>query len=209
MAEAIEKQTAPNSPNILILDWSLAAKPSKAEGANIQGDPIARLYDIGAIRSQAYRLGDLAAVKLKDWIIEDKIDKNAPLYLIGHSAGGFAVARCALTLKKYGTTPRQIHITILDTPVELPLPLIGDITDRELLKELPAQFPGAVDFYASSSAVRLPKDFNVPGLHFEWLDHNSEGLVKDHSYAYQWYIDTIGKPEKSEGFWISRLFKRK
>jgi pimeloyl-ACP methyl ester carboxylesterase len=140
---------------------------------------------------------------LKDWINENKIAKDRPLHLIGHSAGGYAVARCALFLKRYGVAPAQTHITILDTPVSLRFSGFHP-SENELLKDLPGAFPGAVDFYVTSDLVKLPRTFTAPGLHLYWPPHQSESPTKDHQFAYEWFIKTVEDENFAPGEGFSR-----
>jgi hypothetical protein len=202
MAAAIEKRMRDASPNIMLLDWNLAATPSTFYGA----DTKAKLRDIAEIRNQAYEVGDFAGIRLTRMVEAGAIRKDRPLHLIGHSAGGFVVARMALELEKHGAVPNSFRVTILDTPVRPPdLPVVRmlkSFQDNEILQKLPGKFPGLVDFYVTSILPGLSSNFTVPGLHVWWPRHEPQGYEKDHTYACAWYTETINGKEagKGEGF---------
>jgi hypothetical protein len=93
-----------------------------------------------------------------------------------------------------------LYVTILDTPPLLDAAIVGSWRDEDLLEKLPQAFPGEIDFYKTSSLVRLPKNFSLAGLHFYEPEHKSEGLEKDPEYAWKWYIEAIKKKGSGEGF---------
>lgn len=181
-------------PNILILDWHEAAipsrnrKPSFADlGANVCG-----------IWSHADEVGDQAGIKLVRWLQENKIRRDQPLHLIGHSAGGFVVARMAMVLKQFNQVPAHFRVTLLDTPFD---PVLSLPRDNEILTELPLAFPGAVEIYVTSGLVRLPERLENIQI-YRQPNHVSEGYQKDHEFAHEWYIGTINpRPQenKNEG----------
>ena len=188
-------------------DWHLASTPSKVRGWFSKYDLTAALLDFGLIRPQAQQVGESAAVRL---ILEKAIKQERPLHLIGHSAGGYAVARCAMLLNALNVVANPVHVTILDTPPLLNLPIAGSWRDEDLLKNLPDQFPGKVDFYKTSSLVQLPKNFSYPGMHYLQVDHPSEGLKRDHGFVVEWFIKTIEDENfaPDEGFNRSPLVKK-
>jgi pimeloyl-ACP methyl ester carboxylesterase len=208
MGAAIEDKMGEASPSVLLLDWNLAATPSTFYGANNK----AKLRDIAQIRNQAYEVGDFAGIRLTRMIESGAIRKDRPLHLIGHSAGGFVVARMALELEKHGAVPNRFRVTILDTPVRPPdLPLIRmlkNFQDDEVLQKLPQKFPGLVDFYVTSVLPGLPPNFKgPPSLHLRWPhdEFKFQDSEKDHAYACDWYIETIKKGGHGEGFDLSPL----
>ena len=214
MAQAIRKRmrkTGP-SPNILILDWHDAAAPSDylRFGAEAR-DFTEAVRDIAGIQPQAHDVGDLAGMRLARWIEEGKIKKDRPLHLIGHSAGGFVVARIATVLKALNTIPADCRVTLLDTPAVLPsLPGLPNFArDEQVLKTLPEICPRHVDFYITSNLVPLPKDFQQEGLHVYWPDHVSQGFEKDHLFACEWYIETIDGKEAAKGEGFDRSLPKK
>lgn len=208
MANAIETRMDNSRPNILLLDWNRAATPSTYYGSDVK----AFWRDIVGIRTQAYEVADFASIRLARMIQDGSIRRDRPLHLIGHSAGGFVVTRIAILLNQLQAVPSRIHITLLDTPAQLPdLPLFGALAawrDDEVLKALPQSFPNATDFYVTSTLVQIPKEFKPPGLNLCRLPHESEGWEKDHQYACEWFIKTIEKPGSGEGFDRSPLIKR-
>jgi pimeloyl-ACP methyl ester carboxylesterase len=188
------------------------------------------LADLAAIRPQAYEVGDYVAIKLARMINDNKICKDKPFHLIGHSAGGFVVARIAVLLSELGLVPNKdlLRVTILDTPMP----------DDPVLKELPKYWP--TDFCLTSySVLELPFDAvkEVPGLHvlkpkykeiltelarpgrdvaegrwrswywiryylWGWISQAATEFWKAHRSAYGWFELTINKNPKyaNEGF---------
>ncbi len=198
MAEAIEKREGNKPPNICLVDWQGVATPSKIY--NIIGPQTARmLQDVAAIRPQAYQVGDEVAFRLARLVLENrKIRRDRPLYFIGHSAGGFVVARAALTLSKLHLAPSPLRVTILDTPAP----------DKEILFDLPRCCP--VDFYITSPVGgRTPKvllaNFSLGAIHMKQLVAPADkNWLDKHRWAYDWFKETITNPKK----WVDEGFSR-
>ena len=119
-----------------------------------------------------------------------KIHRDKPMQLIGHSAGGFVVLHAAMVLKQLGLAPADLRVTMLDTP----MPVAADLL--AVLDDVP------VDYYCTSSfATGVPES----GFHrnFTRFDIKPPATVDAylgaHSYAYKWYIQSIG-PEWENGF---------
>jgi pimeloyl-ACP methyl ester carboxylesterase len=142
-AAQIKTRLHNNSAAICLVDWSTAAVPWQfyniGVGRNLIGD-------IPAIRAQAYVVGDVVAFKLAGIIVKNKLNTPGPvpIHLVGHSAGGFVVARVARRLSELGLVPndpRLRHVTILDTPEP----------DDQIYQDLPKLWPA--DFYLTSYGV--------------------------------------------------------
>ena len=129
-------------PAICLVDWKNAARPSKFFNFHL-GTEKNLLADVFAIRPQAYAVGDYVATKLAKLINENKIRKDQPFHLIGHSAGGFIVTRIARRLSQEGfvSNKKMLRVTILDTPMP----------DDEILRDLPELWP--TDFFLTSNVV--------------------------------------------------------
>jgi pimeloyl-ACP methyl ester carboxylesterase len=215
IAKRLESEGKPQ-PDICLVDWKNSAFPSKHYGLPVFGEKNL-VSDLAAIRPQAYQVGNEVAVQLARLMIDGKIDKQQPIHLIGHSAGGFIVTRIATRLNELGLLlhPHQFHITILDTPAP----------DSEILEEMPKVYPSdAVDFYVTSRAGGLEPNFHFASFPREihWLRVLPEqkarrwwefgtGLRDDHQYAYKWFIQTAADPNATpphEGFNRSPLLLR-
>jgi hypothetical protein len=138
-----------------------------------------------------------------------QIDVSKPIHLIGHSAGGFVMGQCALTLKRLGITVDRI--TMLDTPAAFP----------NHLSELPN--PGIVERFMSSS-IEFWRGLGDPdveqvspdSVHYFLANISEEGsfwgveyeyvpgwvLSTEHSYAHEWYQKTIDT-DNGNGFSLS------
>jgi hypothetical protein len=164
------------------------------------------LQDVVAIRKQAYEVGNELSFRLALLVTEGVIPKNQPLHLIGHSAGGFVVARAAINLVKMNLAPSPMRVTILDTPAP----------DDELLVTLPAKCP--TDFYVSSAVGgAIPPflnlaDFSAANMHMKKLVAPADlSWLDAHRWAYKWFIRTIAEPAcddcQGEGFNRSPILK--
>jgi pimeloyl-ACP methyl ester carboxylesterase len=219
-------------PAICLIDWKGAARPSRFFHLGF-GEKML-LADLAAIRPQAYRVGDYAADQIAKFINEGKIDRNKPIHLIGHSAGGFIVARVAARLTGMGfvATNKDLLATILDTP----------LPDTALTTDLPKIWP--TDYCITSARVmKAPFDAvkEVNGLDLRikspdyleiltelrkrpnpvtgfwpsighWLWGGATDFVQAHSSAYGWFELTIDKNNSkyaTEGFNRSPLLKQK
>jgi len=152
---SIGKTQAPPTPDNRRPELSATSASSTAPAPDDSEDPAELLENISAIRSQAHEVGDLLAFYLAKRILEEPgtIRQDRPLHFIGHSAGGFVVARGALLLTKLKFFPNRalLYATILDTPAP----------DAELLVQLPAVWP--TDFCLSSGKI-WSTPFRVPQL---------------------------------------------
>jgi pimeloyl-ACP methyl ester carboxylesterase len=193
-------------PNICLVDWKAAARPSQHYTLPRFGQKNL-IADLAAIRPEAYQIGDSVAIQLAKLIYEKKIDPTKPLHLIGHSAGGFIVARIARRLNELGLVSKGnlLHVTILDTPA--PGPDIAELRD--------IYTPGAVDFYVTSAVggkeprkegrldwvTDVPSDKPRPPW---WKLWQALLAVKhEHMWAYQWFQLTVldpNTPPIGEGF---------
>lgn len=218
-------------PAICLVDWKAAARPSRFFQLGF-GERML-LADLAAIRPQAYRVGDYSAIQIAKFMNEGKIDRNKPLHLIGHSAGGFVVARVATRLSEMGFVgnKRLLRVTILDTPAP----------DDPLVTELPKLWP--TDYCVTSARVmKAPFDAvkEVAGLDLHIKSPDYKEILKDlrqspnpvigfwssvghwlwgwttdfwqaHSSAYGWFELTIKKNSKyeTEGFNRSPLLEQK
>lgn len=181
MSQALEKKLRDKAPNIGLVDWAAAAAPTNIHRLDPKVAAARFLGDLAGIPSMGREVGDFLAFRLSQLILEGKIDRRAPLHLIGHSAGGFVVSRAALRLHQMNLAPKVMHVTILDTPAP----------DSELLVDVPNACP--VDFYVTSGFVRGLDDKRPPkGVYLKHIPfQGSLTLLQQHSYAYQWYTRTI------------------
>jgi pimeloyl-ACP methyl ester carboxylesterase len=142
-ATAIERRTASQgSPAICLVNWSDAAMPSNFYHQIFGKKNL--LADLPAIRAQAYRVGDIVAFNLAGTIVQNHLPTNVPFHLVGHSAGGFVVARVAARLSELGVVsgnPNNLRVSILDTPMP----------DAEITNGPPGHWP--TDFYLTSYNV--------------------------------------------------------
>ncbi len=196
MANAITTRLEQNSPDIAVVDWNKAARPSEANQMKSGNAIIDDAMDIAAIRPEAQEVGDYLSFRVAEMILDGTIHRDKPLHLIGHSAGGFVVARVANRLKQLGIAPDRIRVTLLDTPEP----------DSEITVDLAKDFPGSVDYYTSSRLVRFGPGTNFPGIDLIRIE-TPPGLnvIQAHNYAHDWYIDTISRQDSKEGFSKSPL----
>src|SRR6516162_8653192 len=138
--------------------------------------------DVAAIRPQAQEVGDYLSFRLAEMILDGTIDKDKPLHLIGHSAGGFVVSTVACLLKKLKINLTQFRVTLLDTP----------FPDSEITVELGKDFPGSVDYYHTSALAWFEQNTQFPGIELIHVRH-PPGMspIQAHKWAHDWYIDTI------------------
>ncbi len=188
MSLALQNKLADKTPNIGLVDWAAAVAPTNIHRIDPKTTVGKFLGDLAGIPSQGREVGDFLAFRLAQMILEGKISRDAPLHLIGHSAGGFVVSRAALRLHQMNLAPTTMHVTILDTPAP----------DQELLVEVPKAC--TVDFYITSPFV-LGLDDNAPPPN-TYLKHISceepLSLLDAHSYAYKWFIQTISTAKAEE-----------
>ncbi|HRK16416.1 MAG TPA: hypothetical protein PK490_19200, partial [Prosthecobacter sp.] len=186
MAMNLAQRLDPAQPNIGLVDWSSAAMPSQWHGLLMKQENLDGLsmgLDLALIRDQAREVGDHLGFRLAQWIRDkdQRIRRDKPLHLIGHSAGGFLVARAALVLSELGLAPETMHVTILDTPGT------DDALFAETGRVCRMEFYKTSDFVTSLDVERMPEDvfFRVippPG---------KPSLREAHSYAWEWYSATI------------------
>ncbi len=184
------------APQMLVLDWHEGAKASTQHALNTK-DPLTRfLADVGGVRSSAQATGDFFGIRLARMVENGQIRADRPLHLVGHSAGGFVVARAAHILVAMGFPKEQVHVTILDTPEP----------DTEITQAL-VHYADA-EFYRTSELAQVSASTFDPALHFLYLPppvsvgKGFKAAMKQHSYAWQWYRDGIAgaKCGVDEGF---------
>lgn len=192
MAHAIQKRLAQHPPDIAILDWHSAASPTAANQMNSGLDWVDWAGDVAGIRTEAEQVGDYLSFRVAELIVDGTIKKNRPLQLIGHSAGGFVVARVACRLKQLGIAPEQVRITLLDTPEPGP----------EITVDLGKAFPGSVDYYVTAFGPKI----QFPGIELTPIPTPpAMNLIQAHNYSHDWYIDTISNQSRKDGFAKSPL----
>lgn len=201
LEQAILQRTAPLAPDIILVDWREAAKPSGNPDSSLDtmalsamGMPQSAqdmLNDLSMIRPQGERIGELVGFKLARAIRSGDIARDQPLHLIGHSAGGFVVLHAALVLSELGLAPEQMHVSLLDTPI----PLKADLTRAA------AQF--TVDFYVTSALAQgVPADKYTTGFNrFDIVPTvGIDPYTGAHSYAHSWFIDSVKDETTATGF---------
>ncbi|MEC5127984.1 hypothetical protein VSU19_14555 [Verrucomicrobiales bacterium BCK34] len=187
MQKAIKERFGVASPNIALVDWHAEAKPTNTIDMPSPHPSTKFVQDVVAIRAQGQEVGDYLAFRIAQRILNGEISRDAPLHLIGHSAGGFVVSRAALKLKEYRIAPKQMHVTILDTPEP----------DKEIKSLLPKLCD--VDFYITSSLVQIFDKLVDSSVHLKRIKSEEKlGFLEAHSYAYKWYISTIADAEAGE-----------
>ncbi|MES2659301.1 MAG: hypothetical protein V4689_11845 [Verrucomicrobiota bacterium] len=201
MQDTFRKHLGTDTPDICLVDWHMAAipavfsasgfEPSRA-GADqlIPSTPQAWLQDVAAIRPQAEEIGELVGFKLARALRAGILKQDQPMHLIGHSAGGFVVMHAALVLRQLGLAPKDLRLTLLDTPAPV----------MDHLKLLSDGVP--VDFYCTSAFATGIPDSGF-GRYFTRFDitppAGTDPYTGAHSFAHQWYIDSIPS-EAEQGF---------
>lgn len=197
-------------PNICLYDWEYWAQPSVYMGVTPWGISSKSfiLEDIARIRPVAQDQGWWLALWMSSQINSGNIDPNAPIHLIGHSAGGFVVGEVGHLLTDPGSylyhDLDSIQVTMLDTPKPYPEHL-GDYPN-----------PGYLEQEMSSAYGLTLADAEPENAYYKKLYENSFGSIKsdlfiawnardDHGYAYEWYIDTVLHDYKPQGFYYSPL----
>lgn len=197
MANAIRSRMFQNPPEIAIFDWNTAAIPTKATQLSSGIDAIDQVMDYAEIRPQAHEVGEALGYRLAEMINDGVIEKDKPLHLIGHSAGGFVVSTAACVLKNLKISLTQFRVTLLDTP----------FPDNEIKAELGEAFPGLVDYYHTSAFAWFPENTKFPGIELIHIPHPPEmNPIQAHIWAHDWYIDTI-RQCGTDGFSKSPLIK--
>ena len=227
MADAISTRLANDSrpvPNIAIFDWREGATPTIELSESEITQRIAHLLHINPdrvdadVRAVARRAYDIVAVApyaldyggtLANWINTEihispqHINPSLPIQLIGHSAGGYLVSRCADTLR-YSNVVTTSQITLLDTPFLELGPISPFLSSGG--STLP---PGRADFYVSSLIGYL--NFAIP---FQFLGASNfhrrqlytllpPATLAAHGYSHEWYTGTTAPGGEHDGFWFS------
>lgn len=174
---AIELNLNAEVPDICLVDWSEAAETPALMGHFLD--------DLSAIRSKGEEIGRLVGFKLAMAIQDKKLSLDQPMHFIGHSAGGFVVMGAARTLEKLDLKPKNLRLTILDTPAP-------DVSQTGDLWAVSQHFP--LDYYITSEFAKLVP---VAG----WLPKftrydikrpdKMDAYLTAHSYAYEWYMESI------------------
>jgi pimeloyl-ACP methyl ester carboxylesterase len=174
----VQERLGGAAPQMMVLDWRDGAKASSQYDLNTQDGLSRFLADVGGVRPTGQATGDFFGARLARMVEDGEIRPDRPLHLVGHSAGGFVVARAAHILVAMGFPKDRLHVTILDTP-----------QPDEEIKEKVAGF-GAAEFYRTSDLVqRVPMN---PGLYFREIQAPAElNMVDAHRWAGRWYRDTI------------------
>lgn len=209
MRTALNERLGGSAPEICLVDWHRAAVPvqttpalraviddeigrmeSDAMAESLPTDALGFLRDVAAIRAQAEEIGAMTGYKIAIAIRNGEIRRDRPFHMIGHSAGGFVVCRAARVLVELGVPSENFRVTLLDTP----MPLVDDI--RFLCSG------GAkIDYYKSSIyAQGIPT--GIGGFESTTLATPQKLGVANaaHSYAFQWYEETIRNPGSKDGF---------
>ncbi|MFC4995529.1 hypothetical protein [Rubritalea tangerina] len=190
------------SPDICLVDWNHAAVPSShpsgsldSLGLDLIGMPeeaASMLADISMIRSRGEQIGELVGFKIARAIRNGTLKRDQPMHFIGHSAGGFVVLNAARVLIDLGLAPDDLRITMLDTPLPV----------KEHLAEVAKSYP--VDFYCTSAFAKGVPENGFDGLKFSRFDISppagTDPYKAAHSYAWRWFIDSIGASNIKEGF---------
>lgn len=193
MQQSITRQLGDNRPGICLVDWHDAAKPGEDMNLQLDSDILnliapmpeeakKMMRNVTMIRSEGNRIGELVGFKLARAIHQKLIDPQAPMHLIGHSAGGFVVLQAAIVLDELGLAPANLRISMLDTP----MPESADIA------KIAGKYP--VDFYLTSAfAQGVPETGFVKNFarYDLKLPPDCDHYLQAHSFAHSWYIDSI------------------
>jgi hypothetical protein len=116
----------------------------------------------------------------------ESIDPDAPIHLIGHSAGGFVVGETALSLyQQWGITVDRV--TMLDTPMPW-LPHCSVLPEPIYVERIVSSILGVSE---DRNITKIP--FSEYYRYYFTDDYNSsiQDVLDAHRYAYQWYEETI------------------
>ena len=251
MASAITQRINPNSvPNIVLLDWHTQADPAgyhtgtaqlESSGINpvlwADGSAVIQTSDFVADLERIRPNGVQQGIFLADWIVNNiasqNINPNAPIQIIGHSAGGFVGGECARIL------PSQIsQVTMLDTPVPLrshiPTPqFVGTVKVERYISSyfglLSDEFksttpaPGDVNPYCFLSDVlccglgdtlcsQFLLNISPNGRYYRdpliLVYGDLPPTPSAHSRATDWYTQTINNSGSLDGFYYSPFLGR-
>jgi hypothetical protein len=186
----IEQHCSEAKPDICLVDWNAPAADYAIAGSIVG--------QVTAIRPRAEAIGQIVGCKLAMAIKSHKLDPEKPMHFIGHSAGGFVIMSATRTLLELGIKPKDLRLTILDTPV----PDTGK--EGDLLQILTNLSSVQVDYYCTSVfAVGVPEDKFEP--HFSrfnvGLEDGIDSFTGAHSFAHEWYIRSILSPKNiPDGF---------
>lgn len=225
-------------PNLALMDWSgLARDPSElptwmkdqlaamillgiktGNGAAVATGTSGELINFGFDLYGVREFGLSAGQFLANWIYLNsltrggpaQIDRNKPIHLIGHSAGGFVVGEAARILKHPDSGLSQIfvdRISMLDTP----------FVYRSHVSQGAGRFPnpGTAERYVSSMWGSLTFDFAggliIPGGPYSRLVNIWSSVTPLYNYvshgrAYAWYTDdTVRDTTTADGFALSPI----
>ena len=196
------QQEGIENPEIILVDWKEMAQPSAQADASLPRH-LRLLHDVVLIQPYANLVGRMTGRELAARYAAGEMDPDKPLHLIGHSAGGFVVSEIALQLHLLNWAPEEIHLTILDTP--------GFESAR--LHELDQVLPDKVDIYMTTPEISMTAQANayqqvrLPGVRIQNVESPHTGILASHSYAVEWFLNSVGDPEEEEGFGRSPLLK--
>lgn len=211
-------------PNICIYDWSSVSQPAQVVQDSAENfkrrswlhrlNPMAMLLStetlkfitgLMAIHPVACDQGQNLATWIKGQVVAGNIDSNAPIHLIGHSAGGFVVSECAFQLKDKSIISGEIQYTTLDTPT------IGLTDVKWFSLSTSAGSSCRMERYDVGNGfgvLFLPFDKPVAGSGYNRRVVSPESFFTSpldaHAYAYDWYNRTATvNPPEYDGFYYS------
>ncbi len=223
MAALIEQRIpASQRPNIICYDWEEDARPSapsparpewlrtlhfKSSGrewnwTQLPLTAVNILADIALVRPFALEHGTYLGDRLlqEAAAVPPRVNFDAPIHFIGHSAGGFVVGEAAQYLRKKGKVVDRV--TMLDTPVPQRAHLTEIIATETGLTE-----PSYVERIISSLAGAAQFPNTIPLLD---NDHRKTVAVwpglsplADHFLAHRWYRKTIPPVAGDDDFGVS------
>jgi hypothetical protein len=174
-------------------DWPLQmaeALENADPGANI----VTWDWHTDAAQPYAGMLTQMEGIGLAQAIEAELPDYTGQFHFIGHSLGSLVNCQAIETLANSGTPGQNIADTILDAPEDIPstagLPpgLASSNSDP-----IPTKGDySTIDNYVTSFGDTHPEAENV--LLVQGL---TSGLIGGHSYAEQWYLDSIENPGAS------------
>lgn len=202
-------------PNVAIFDWRDGARPPAGIPADATGflavvlsqNPgvlrtlglvypgcIDFLYDLIAVRPEGIHYGEVLADWISTEVAAGRIDPNAPIQLIGHSAGGFVTGEAGRILRGRGYS---MQVTMLDTP----LPVAADFGPTPPVERYVSTLFGFVGpLYAETAS------YHYRGLS-SWNPITNPAIpsVAGHGYSHDWYIGTVEDSTNVEhdGFYYS------
>jgi hypothetical protein len=216
-------------PNICIYGWEEMSSP-RAFRDKVEEDfkwlPVGRVKTISTFSTSllAWAL-DTASIRpaavdqgfyLADWIRSEvaagHISSNAPIHLIGHSAGGYVVNNCARILKgNPQIMSGLVQATSLDTPFfywsdETEFFYMAKVDSTSSRCERYYDFAGIGGYYSYGLTFFLSSG----GAYERQTYSGALPVIGGHAYSHEWYDTNTANPvtcTEYDGFYYSPFMK--